>query len=56
MQIKEEDVKLVIETWSASMSDSGAIWSQWQAKLDEAQAQWSVDYAKAVFATARDRW
>ena len=56
MEIKEKDIELVLETWSASMSDAGYIWEQWQAKLEQAQAQWSADYAVAVFATARERW
>ena len=53
---KEADVQLMLETWSASYSDNGAIWEAWNKKLTEAKKAWSADYAKEVHAEATARW
>lgn len=52
----EEDVQLTLETWSASQSDSGAIWEQWNDRLKEAKKSWTPEYAQEVYETASARW
>ena len=52
----EADVQLTLETWSASQSDSGAIWEQWNDRLKEAKKSWSPEYSQEVYETANARW